>query len=334
MTGSIQERRRFRADPIPHEGDDGLFSQTWFPVCLSADLPAGGGVVGANLMDGRVIAVRGASGDVAVMSAYCVHLGADLSVGEVNGDTIRCAFHGWRYGLDGRCLSANSTPVAPEARIFRFPTVEEHGIVWAFNGTDPLFPVPTAAAPPPGLPIVSRSMAFDQQLDVDPWVIAAQTLDLQHFTLTHAGNFTEDPNESITWDDFSVGYRYCATMPSGENYDVWASVHGSNIFWQHGTLDGRWFYWVTGMAPPRSRTTNSHFAWGTQMLPDESRESVEEFLAKTQMFMFQLLAEDAPILMSIKYTPGLLTASDTALAAFFDYLRRYPRANPARQYLR
>lgn len=334
MTITDDVRRRPRSEPIPSEGADGLFTQTWFPVCLSSALPETGGIVGVDLLDGRVVAVRWPSGEVAVFSAYCVHLGADLSVGSLERDAIRCAFHGWRYGTDGGCVSANGTPVDPQARLFRFPTVETHGIVWAFNGSSPLFSLPQPDPPMTELPIATRAMAFDQELAVDPWVVAAQTMDLQHFALPHEGRFVEDPNDSVTWDEFSVGYRYHALMPGGEEYRVWASIHGSNIFWQQGTLDGRWFYWITGMAAPRARTTASFFSWGTHVLPGEPREKAEEFLTRAQAFMFNLLAEDAPVLMTIHYTPGLLTPSDAALADFFSYLRRYPRANPARHYLR
>ncbi|WP_101783286.1 aromatic ring-hydroxylating oxygenase subunit alpha [Nonomuraea indica] len=326
-------RPRPRAEPIPSEGADGLFTQTWFPVCLSSALPATGGIVGVDLLGGRVVAVRSSSGEVSVFSAYCVHLGADLSVGRLDGDAIRCAFHGWRYGMDGRCLSANGTPVDPRARLFRFPTVETHGIVWAFNGSAPLFTLPQPDPPMPQAPVATRTLAFDQELAVDPWVVAAQTMDLQHFALPHEGKFVEDPGDSVAWDEFSVGYRYHALMPGGEEYRVWASIHGSNIFWQQGTLDGRWFYWITGMAAPRPRTTASFFSWGTHVLPGETREAAD-FLTRVQAFMFNLLAEDAPVLMTIHYTPGLLTRSDAALAGFFSYLRRYPRANPARDFLR
>jgi phenylpropionate dioxygenase-like ring-hydroxylating dioxygenase large terminal subunit len=323
-------RPRPRAAPIPAEGQDGLFTQTWFPVCLSADLPRSGGIVGAEFLDGRVVAVRSAEGEVAVLSAYCVHLGADLAVGSLDGAGIRCAFHGWRYGMDGQCRSVGP---GREAGLFRFPTVEKYGIVWAFNGTEPLFPIPEASPPEPGLPSVDHVAAFDQRLAVDPWVVAAQTLDFRHFSVPHEGKFVENPNDSLSWNDFSVGYRYHALMPGGEEYKVWASIHGSNIFWQHGTLDGRWFRWITGLAAPRAGTTASFFGWSTQRVPGEPPEAADAFLTKVQLFMLNLLAEDAPVLTTIHYTPGLLVPEDRALAEFFGYLRRYPRANPARQYL-
>ena len=97
-------RRRHLGAPIPHEGENGLFSESWFPICLSRELPVGK-IVGVDFLDGRVVAYRGQTGEARVMSAYCAHVGADLSVGDIQGDTIRCAFHHWRYDGDGVCVS-------------------------------------------------------------------------------------------------------------------------------------------------------------------------------------------------------------------------------------
>src|SRR3546814_19115623 len=54
--------------------------QCWYPIALSRDLPKGK-VIGSDLADGRVVIFRGEDGVARVMSAYCKHMGADLSVG-------------------------------------------------------------------------------------------------------------------------------------------------------------------------------------------------------------------------------------------------------------
>ncbi|MEL7028859.1 MAG: Rieske (2Fe-2S) protein, partial [Pseudomonadota bacterium] len=122
---------------LPAEGEDGLFSQTWFPVCLSSQVETGQ-VRGEAFLDGRIIIFRGEDGVARVMSAYCPHLGADLSVGSVVGNHVRCAFHHWEYNGDGACTRTAIGDPAPErARLFKFPTQERYGIIWAFNGETP-----------------------------------------------------------------------------------------------------------------------------------------------------------------------------------------------------
>ena len=38
-------------------------------------------------------------------------------------------------------------PPPPAARLFRFPTAERYGLIWAFNGEQPLFEIPGSACP-------------------------------------------------------------------------------------------------------------------------------------------------------------------------------------------
>ena len=149
-----------------------MFSQTWFPICLSEQLPCGA-VVGTDFLSGRVVAFRGASGRAQVLSAYCIHLGADLSVGTVVDDTLECRFHHWRYGADGVCTTTGiGDPVPRQARVYYFPTVEKYGIVWAFNGDEPLFSLPDLPYPEDCL--VLRTVVMDQLQPTDPWVVTAR----------------------------------------------------------------------------------------------------------------------------------------------------------------
>jgi phenylpropionate dioxygenase-like ring-hydroxylating dioxygenase large terminal subunit len=48
---------------------------------------------------------RGAGGAPRVMSDLCVHRGTALSLGRIQGDELACAYHGWRYAADGRCVA-------------------------------------------------------------------------------------------------------------------------------------------------------------------------------------------------------------------------------------
>jgi LuxR family transcriptional regulator, maltose regulon positive regulatory protein len=49
--------------------------------------------------------------------------------------TVRCVYHHWRYGTDGRCAGMPSKdPIPDAARLFKFPVKEKYDIVWAYNG--------------------------------------------------------------------------------------------------------------------------------------------------------------------------------------------------------
>ena len=49
------------------------------------------------------------------MDAYCPHLGAHLGHGgRVEGGAVRCPFHAWLWGGDGRCLEVPYATVVVE----------------------------------------------------------------------------------------------------------------------------------------------------------------------------------------------------------------------------
>src|SRR5688572_14597916 len=74
--GSVPTQRPH--NPVPAEGDGGVFSQSWFPICLAEQL-APGQVRGERFLDGKVVVYRTSDGIAHVVSAYCPHVGADLS---------------------------------------------------------------------------------------------------------------------------------------------------------------------------------------------------------------------------------------------------------------
>ena len=163
---TVQLRRRVLGKSIPAEGDNGLFTQSWYPLCLSTELPVGK-VLGLPFLDGRIVVYRGASGKVQVLSAYCPHLGADLAVGTVEGDEIKCAFHHWKFADSGQCVKTSlEDPVPPSACLFHFPTQERYGIVWAFNGEKPLFDLPSFDRPDDEL--IFRIAEHEEVFPIDP----------------------------------------------------------------------------------------------------------------------------------------------------------------------
>src|SRR5215472_5983204 len=78
------------------------FHQCWYPLGLAGEFTPGK-VVGRDFLGSRVVAYRDPAGTIVVQSAWCPHLGADLSVGELVDGQIRCAYHHWRFDTKGVC---------------------------------------------------------------------------------------------------------------------------------------------------------------------------------------------------------------------------------------
>jgi len=78
----------------------------WTPVCRSDEL-AGAGAQRAVLVASQpVLVTRDAAGAVHALSNVCRHRGMTLVDGAAQGEAIRCPYHLWTYGLDGRLAAA------------------------------------------------------------------------------------------------------------------------------------------------------------------------------------------------------------------------------------
>lgn len=81
----------------------------------------------------KVVAFRGTEGQFIVLDAYCPHMGADMALGFVEGNSLRCNFHAWRWGEDGVCDDIPYAKNIPEkACIKAWPTLERNGLVYIY----------------------------------------------------------------------------------------------------------------------------------------------------------------------------------------------------------
>ena len=62
--------------------------------------------------------------------------------------------------------------------------------------------------------------------------------------------------------------------------------------------------------------------------PGTGHAGVAAKLENLRGFVQRLIAEDAPVLDTIRFRPRVLVASDRHLARFFKFVRDFPRALP------
>jgi phenylpropionate dioxygenase-like ring-hydroxylating dioxygenase large terminal subunit len=81
-----------------------------------------------------MVLLRTRSGHVRLLEAYCPHLGAHLAVGgRVEGETLVCPFHGWRFDTaSGRLLEVPYSPRCPKVRLRTAPVAVVDGLVHGF----------------------------------------------------------------------------------------------------------------------------------------------------------------------------------------------------------
>jgi nitrite reductase/ring-hydroxylating ferredoxin subunit len=118
----------------------------WQPICLSDelnDLPHRVKILGEEL-----VAFRDRSGTVGVLELHCPHRGTSLEYGLIDGNGIRCCYHGWLFAADGTILETPGEPACStlKNRLYHgaYPTHEYCGLVFAYMGPpgrQPPFPV-------------------------------------------------------------------------------------------------------------------------------------------------------------------------------------------------
>jgi 5,5'-dehydrodivanillate O-demethylase oxygenase subunit len=151
MTGtkeqSVQQKPQADYDRIVRTGPGTIagryMRRFWLPVAQAADIAAGRAKP-LKVMSEDFTLYRGESGTPQLLAPYCAHRGTLLATGWVEGDALRCFYHGWKYRTDGRCVEAPAERegFCSTVSIRSYPTREYLGLIFAYlgEGEAPEFP--------------------------------------------------------------------------------------------------------------------------------------------------------------------------------------------------
>jgi len=103
-----------------------------------------------------MVLYRGESGQVHMVGAYCPHMGTHIGKSatsfmsmkneQVEGESIRCPYHAWRFGPDGKCDQIPySDKIPPKAELGSWEVVEKYGAIFHWHdpeGLEPDFDLP------------------------------------------------------------------------------------------------------------------------------------------------------------------------------------------------
>jgi 5,5'-dehydrodivanillate O-demethylase len=115
----------------------------WQPVFHSADLKAGRAKP-VKIMNVDYTLYRGETGTPHLTEFRCPHRGTQLSAGWVEGDAVRCRYHGWKFDQAGQCVQqpAEPKPFASRVKIRTYPCQDYLGLVFAYLGEGEAPPFP------------------------------------------------------------------------------------------------------------------------------------------------------------------------------------------------
>jgi len=112
----------------------GFVKNAWYVVAFSHEVGSGG-VLRRQCCEEDLALFRTKSGDTVALYDRCPHRGVPLSQGHVEGDALRCAYHGLEFGKDGRCLRIPTQPLIPDEMCVRsYPLVERSPFIWLWPG--------------------------------------------------------------------------------------------------------------------------------------------------------------------------------------------------------
>jgi methylxanthine N1-demethylase len=139
------DEQRPDGNPLDRTGEDQLYralDRFWHAVAYSADVTDR--PVPVTLLDERLVLAR-LGGTMRCFKDLCVHRGTALSLGSIEDDELRCAYHGWTYGSSGACTKIPSrfgANIPSRAQLIGYRCEERDGLVWVCLSADPHFPLP------------------------------------------------------------------------------------------------------------------------------------------------------------------------------------------------
>ena len=191
---TLEENRRLTETGVGTPMGD-LFRSYWQPLLLSRELGLDGEPKRLRIFGEDFIAFRNSEGKVGVVEPRCSHRGADLFFGRNEECGLRCAYHGWKFDVEGNCVDLpTSTPeIAERTKLkaaIRALQVQEYGdLVWGYlgGGIAPELPKFEFAELPASQRFVSKKF---QQCN---WAQAVEGgLDTAHFSYLHAAMSSGD----------------------------------------------------------------------------------------------------------------------------------------------
>ena len=195
-----------------------LLRKFWHPIGLSDEVVPGKARP-ARILSEDLTLYRGASGKAYLIGGRCAHRCTVLHTGWVQGEDIRCMYHGWLYDGTGLCteIPAENRPRLKPVRIPGYPVHEYCGLIFAYLGEEPVpeFGLPRKHV----LEDENRTVIANKQIwDCNWFQQVENSLDAVHVSFAHVwgkvGRFGSQVTTNIpelSYSETSAGVRQIAT---------------------------------------------------------------------------------------------------------------------------
>lgn len=176
--------------PIPEAEAGFNWRNCWYPVTFLQDLPKDR-PYSFSLYDEPFVLFTNKEGKLSCVTDRCPHRAARLSDGQIIDGKLECLYHGWQFGVDGRCLHIPQLPaeakIPVNACLQSWVVVERQGMIWVWPGE-------SEAADREGIPIIAEldqpefvSMDMVCSLPYDHTYLIENVIDPAHVPISHNG---------------------------------------------------------------------------------------------------------------------------------------------------
>lgn len=186
----------------------------WMPFARSESLVAGAAPQRVRLLGTDMVAFRGEDGTLGLMDEFCPHRRVSMALARVEGCSLRCIYHGWRLGADGRVVEVpsegdRSDAFAASIKTNRYRIAEGGGLVWAFLGQGEVPELP----PLPFMQVPEGGRAWWKMTVNCNWLQGFEgALDSVHLNYLHSG-----------WNDPAQKKDFLAGTPV---YEIGETAYG------------------------------------------------------------------------------------------------------------
>ena len=259
-----------------------LLRRYWQPVAAVDEMERAP-VKALRILGEDLVLYRDLGGRYGMVDRRCAHRGADLANGYVEERGLRCSYHGWVYGEEGRCLQRPFEEVAlPQSRtesvaIKAYPAQAKGGLVWAYLGPQP------APLLPDWEPFGWKN-GFVQVVFADVpcnWLQCQEnSIDPVHFEWAHsnwgqrlrgqAGPYSPK-HVKLDFEEFDYGFVYKRVREdTDERHPLWTV--GRVCLYPNGFFLGDHFEWRV----PLDDENTLSVTWAFNRVPRESEPYVQQ----------------------------------------------------------
>jgi len=157
----------------------------WYVAAWTHEIEPGR-IHARTVIDQPLAIYRTADGAIVALEDRCPHRFAPLSLGRLEGDALRCMYHGLKFAPDGTCIEIPGQKLIPQsACVRRYPLEIVGSWIWVWMGeadkADPKAIPPSLALDDPAWRLQASQLDYDAHY----LLIDDNLLDLSHLSFTH-----------------------------------------------------------------------------------------------------------------------------------------------------